>query len=184
MRSFISIELPDNVKAYIFHAFEKLKKSKVCKGKFVDKDNLHLTLKFLGKITSEEAEIIKKELEKVDFRQFPVETGKVGFFPNEKFIKVLWIELLSPDFEMLKKEIDSALKNAGFDQKDKEFFPHLTVARITAVRDKKAFLEKAKELAPKKMFFIVNQFSFRKSILKKKGPEYKTLKDYSMRMRA
>ena len=184
MRCFISIELPDNVKSQIFHAFEKLEHSKVCQGNFVKRDNLHLTLKFLDKVPSEKVELIKEELKKIDFRQFPVETGEVGFFPSEKFIKVLWIRLVSPDFEDLKKQIDNSLIKLGFNEKEREFSSHVTIARINKIRDKESFFDKVKELAPKKMFFIANEFSLIKSVLKKNGPEYKILKNYPMRLRA
>lgn len=183
MRCFISIELPENVRAQIFHAFEKLKNSKVCYGNFVDKDNLHLTLKFLGNVSEEQIEQIKKALKEIDFRQFPVETGEIGFFPNENYVKIIWIDLISSDFEFLKKEIDEKLHKLGFNEKEKEFTAHLTVLRIKGMRDKEAFFKKLTEIAPKKMFFIANQFSLIKSILKRKGPEYKNLENFQMRMR-
>ncbi len=183
MRCFISIELAENVKAQIFHAFEKLKNSKTCYGNFVKKDNLHLTLKFLGNISEEKIEEIKKVLEKIDFRQFPVETGKIGFFPNENYVRTLWIDLKASDFEFLKNEIDEKLHKLGFNEKDKNFTTHITVARIKGIENKQNFFNKLEEIAPKKMFFIVNRFSLVKSILKRKGSEYKTLKEFHMRMR-
>ncbi len=71
----------------------------------------------------------------------------------------------------------------GFNEKEKEFVTHITVARIKGIKDKQVFFNKLNEVAPKKMFFIVNQFSLVKSILKRKGPEYKSLGDFQMRMR-
>lgn len=184
MRCFVSIELPENVKSQIFHSFEKLEKSKVCYGNFVKKDNLHLTLKFLRDVPADKLDKLKEELKKIEFRQFPVETGEVGFFPNDKFVKVLWLALNSPDFEPLKKEIDERLSKLGFNEKEKEFSSHITIARINKIKDKPQFFEKVKELAPKKMFFIVDEFSLLKSVLKKEGPEYKILETIPMRLRA
>ena len=51
MRTFISIELPEQVKKEIFKEFKRLENSGFVVGKFVSKDNLHLTLKFLGTLT-------------------------------------------------------------------------------------------------------------------------------------
>lgn len=184
MKCFVSIELPENVKSQIFHAFEKLENSKVCYGKFVKKDNLHLTLKFLRDVSADKLDKLKAELKKIEFRQFPVETGEVGFFPNDKFIKIIWLALNASDFSFLKKEIDEVLSKLGFNENEKEFSSHITLARINKIKDKKLFFEKVKELAPKKMFFIVDQFSLLKSVLKKEGPEYKILETIPMRLRA
>ncbi len=184
MRCFISIELPENVRSQIFHSFEKLKNSKLGFGNFVDKNNLHLTLKFLGDLSEDKIELVKKALSEVEFRQFSVETGELGFFPNEKFIKILWLDLISPEFEFLKKSIDDKLQKLGFNEKEKDFVAHLTLTRIKKIDNKEAFLEKVQEIAPKKMFFVANQFSLMKSILKKNGPEYKILAEFPMRMRA
>ena len=60
MRTFVAIELPEDVRAKIFHAFEKLKSFNVLRGKFVEKDNLHLTLKFLGELTEKQITDVKK----------------------------------------------------------------------------------------------------------------------------
>ena len=183
MRYFISIELPDNVKDKIFNSFKKLKESKVCYGNFVKKDNLHLTLRFLDDVPEEKIESIKKALEEIDFRQFPIESGRVGFFPNEKYIEVLWIDLIASDFYFLKDEIDEKLEGLGFPKNGKEFKTHVTVARIKGINDKQKFFNKINEISPKKMFFIANQFSLVKSVLERNGPKYETLKEFPMRMR-
>jgi|AntAceMinimDraft_18_1070375.scaffolds.fasta_scaffold21630_3 2'-5' RNA ligase len=183
MRCFISIELPENIKSQIFHAFEKLKNSKLCQGNFTKKNNLHLTLKFFRNISQEKLEQIKKTLKEIDFPQFPVETGKIGFFPNEKYIKILWIELIASDFEFLKKQIDEKLKKLNLNGDEKSFISHITLVRINSIKDKKEFFKKIIKIAPKKKFFISNQFSLVKSILKRDGPEYKILENFQMRMR-
>ena len=184
MRCFVSMKLPDNVRAHIFHSFEKLRNSKICFGNFVRKDNLHLTLKFLGDLSEDQIVQIKKVLEGIEFRQFPVETGRVGFFPNEKYVKVMWVELVGNDFPDLKREIDGKLSALGFNEKEKDFTSHITVARVKSIKDKDAFFEKVREVHPKKMFFIADNFTLMKSLLKKKGPEHKVLESFQMRMRA
>ena len=60
MRAFIAIELPEHVRAKIFHEFETLSKKGVVGGNFVSKDNLHLTLRFLGEISEQKAKDIAK----------------------------------------------------------------------------------------------------------------------------
>ena len=53
MRVFIAIEPSEHVKSKIFHEFENLEKKNLFKGKFVERQNLHLTLKFIGDVSEE-----------------------------------------------------------------------------------------------------------------------------------
>lgn len=183
MRCFVSIEFPEHLRSEIFHAFEKVNNSKICTGNFVEKENLHLTLTFLGDVSEEELGKAKKILGKIDFQKFSIETGEVGFFPDENFIKIIWVGIHSPEIINLRNEIEETLKKEGFDFKEVDFVPHLTVARIKNIKDKKLFMDEVNKIKPGKMFFIAEDFSLMKSILKKSGPEYKTLERFGMRIR-
>ena len=183
MRCFISIELPDNVKSQIFNTFEKLRNSETCYGNFIREKNMQLTLKFIKKFPAEKIDLIKQALKEVDFRQFPVETGEVGFFPNDQNVKIIWIDLVASEFDFLREEIDRKLNKIGLNENERKFIPHLTVVRIKRIKDRQSFFNKVKEIAPRKMFFIANHFSLVKSILKRKGPEYTILNEFQMRMR-
>jgi len=181
MRAFISIELPENVKAGIFHTFEKLKGSGFCSGNFVEKNNLHLTLKFLGDISEEDAEKIAQKLSEIDFRKFAAETGEISFFPNEDYVKVIWVELVSKEIFGIKKIIEEKLSEIGIPKEEREFSSHITVARIKNIKDKVKFAEKIKDLKSEKYFFIIDELSLIKSELTKEGPKYKVLKNFVFR---
>ncbi len=183
MRCFVSIEFPEHVRSEIFHCFEKVKESGFCSGNFVGKDNLHLTLTFLGELDEDRLEIAKKVLAKIDFRKFPIETGGVGFFPSEDYIKTMWVEVVSPEIISLREEIERSLRKEGFEFKDMEFVPHLTVARIKSIRDKDRFKDVLGEIRLPKLFFIAEDFALMKSHLMKSGPEYKVLDRFGMRIR-
>lgn len=183
MRCFVAIEFPEHIRAEIFHAFENLKKSGSCFGNFVEKDNLHLTLSFVGEVSEEQVGEIKKVLKRIDFRKFPIEIGNLGFFPNESFVKIVWLDVLSNEILSLKKEIEKKLIKEGFSFKEIEFVPHLTVARIKGIKDKKKFHEEIEKIKLGKMFFIAEDFCLMKSVLKNDGPEYKVLERFDMRIR-
>jgi 2'-5' RNA ligase len=183
MRCFISIEFPEHIRAQIFHAFENLKKSGTCYGNFVEKENLHLTLSFLGELSEEEIKKAEGILNKIDFRKFPVEMGKIGYFPNEDYVKVIWVGVNSREIANLREIIENKLRKEGFSIKEIDFVPHLTVARIKSIKNKKGFFEEIEKIKLDKMFFIAEDFSLMKSILKKEGPEYKVLERFGMRIR-
>ena len=76
MRVFIAINLPEDIKAKVFHEFEIVQNSGLVTGNFVEKENLHLSLKFLGEVSEEEIEKIKKKLSEIKFKKLDVEIGK------------------------------------------------------------------------------------------------------------
>jgi 2'-5' RNA ligase len=184
MRCFVSIEFPEHIRSEIFHAFENLNNSGTCSGDFVGKENLHLTLTFLGELSEEEIEKAKIVLGKIDFRKFTIETKEIGFFPNENYIKVLWVGINSNEIISLRNLIENSLKKEGFDIKNMDFVPHLTVARIKSVKNKDKFIEELGRVKLENMFFIAEDFALMKSILKKEGSEYKVLESFGMRLRS
>lgn len=181
MRCFVSIELPGNVKAEIVHAFEKLEKSGTCSGSFVPKENLHLTLKFLGDISLEKIAEIKEVLSKMEFNRFPVEMGEVGFFPSEDHVNILWVGLSSENIKLLNEGVENELSKIGINKEEREFSSHITVARIKQIKNNEMFLHEVKRLKIKKDFFIVEGMNLIKSERRKKGVVYKLLENFNFR---
>ena len=173
MRCFIAIELPENVKAKIFHEFETLKKKNLFGGKFVGKESLHITLKFLGELTLEKVNEVKEKMKKIDFSKFVCEIGKSGFFDNEKRIKVIWIEAISKYLEQLEKKISE--KFPEFPPDYKKFSPHITTARVEYINDIKGLIENIKNVHMKNTRFEVEKMVLMKSEVTRGGIKYKIL---------
>jgi 2'-5' RNA ligase len=177
MRLFIAIDLPEEAKESI----EKIKAElKGLKGvKPVSQENIHLTLKFLGEVSDNKAEEVAKALEQVKFKPFKISISKMGVFPNENRIQVLWIdaEPAEPLFD-LKKRIDDALPRF---KDDHPFKSHITFARIKYIAnesDKKKILDILKE-SVEKTEFVVSKFRLYKSDLQPAGPIYDIVKEFA-----
>jgi 2'-5' RNA ligase len=177
MRLFIAIDLPEEAKENI----EKLKlELKGIKGiKPVSKENTHLTLKFLGEVSDNKADEIARALSQIKFKPFKTSISKMGVFPNENRIQVLWIdaEPAEPLFE-LKKMIDAALPRF---KDDHPFKSHITFARIKYIAnesDKKKILDILKRHI-NKTEFLVNKFRLYKSDLQPTGPVYGVVKEFA-----
>ena len=180
MRVFISVSLPESLRAEIFHEINKLEEAGHISGIFVEKDNLHITLAFLGELDEKKIVLVKEKLKGVKFPKFNVLTGKFGFFPNEDHIKVIWLEMISPELAKFQKEIDKVLSPLQFKIDTKEFIPHLTFARVKEVHDKQKLLEKMSKLKVIKGKFEVSKFELMKSELKRDGPSYKSLEEFKL----
>jgi 2'-5' RNA ligase len=176
MRLFTAIELPKELNEQIAELKEKLKTEHA--GMTITKDN-HFTLKFLGDVEDSKADEIKEALRKVKFDGYKTRLNSIGVFPNENYVRVVWVGL-KPEEETiaLKNKIDAVLKEFKF-KDDYDFHPHLTLARVKFVKDKEKFKELLKSLKVKDSEFEIKEFKLIKSELKPEGPEYTDLEAFS-----
>lgn len=178
MRCFVAVDLPSHTKSRIFHKFGILGSKGLFRGKLVKKDNLHLTLKFLGNLSEDKIKEVKKKLKNIKFSKFEGKIGNTGFFDHENNIKVIWVELLSNKLEKLQKEIDKEVKYFG--PQTKEFQSHITMARVTQVLNRQELVKEVKNMNFRKLDFEVNEFLLLKSELTKQGPKYKVLEKFKL----
>lgn len=174
MRLFIGIEIPDNTKDYLI-SIGKIISLHSGHYKFLNKEQIHITLKFLGEVPPNKLNNIIESLEKIKFNHFSVSLTKIGFFQNENHIRVIWVGL-EPEKELneLQKQIDNSLKQLF--NKEKAFKAHLTLARVKNIENKKTFFEGIRKLNIKNEKIYVNNFKLIKSTLTPKGPVYEDLK--------
>ena len=104
-------------------------------------------------------------------------TEKIGIFPDESYIRVVWIGFKGEDilFE-LHKSIDISLSRM-FDM-EKQFLGHITLARVKFVKDKKQFIEKLSSIKIEQKEFNIGSFKLYKSTLTKQGPVYEVVEEY------
>ncbi|MEM0379320.1 MAG: RNA 2',3'-cyclic phosphodiesterase [Nanopusillaceae archaeon] len=174
MRVFIAIDLPEEIKNKIVSYYKEIKG---VHGKFVEKENLHITLKFLGELQPNIVEKIKKELENIKFSKFNIEIGGFGNFNN----RVLWfgVKKGANNLIMLKKEIDNVIKKFGFYEED--FYPHITVLRIKQILSRSDYNHTLEKLSSANIGeFIVEEFSLKQSILRYEGPLYLDIARYKL----
>lgn len=179
MRLFIGIRIPENLKEKIEEVEKELRK-KVKEARVVKKENLHMTLKFLGEVKEEKIEGIDKKLKEVakKFSGFEVSAGKIGNFPEGKKMRVLWVGVESDgNLKKLNSEIEKELVEVGFPE-EKRFKEHITIARFKSTPDLK-FVERLKERYNYNLGqFEVKSFFLIKSNLTSEGPIYTDLKEY------
>ena len=169
MRCFIAIDLENDY-------FKELQSQiKDVKGTFPK--SFHLTLKFLGEVEENKADKIKELLRNIRFGQFKIYSSNIGFFPNENYIRVVWVGLEPRDRIIeLQKKIDNELLKLF--PKEKKFEPHITLARIKYIKDKGKFKELVKNIKVEKIEFKVDNFKLMKSTLTKQGPIYEVIVEF------
>lgn len=137
---------------------------------FVKPDNLHFTLAFLGDVQEKNINEIRDSVESVikNIRRKKIDVGGLGVFPNKKFVRILWVG--SDGLENIAEAFNSILCD------NKKPVPHVTIARIKNVTNKKKlidYIESNENLYIGKM--NVNEIKLKKSVLTPKGPIYSNL---------
>ena len=134
IRSFIAIELPDELRLKLGQLEAQLKSGKQPWVKWVNPDSIHLTLKFLGNIASDRTGEITRAMEEAaqGIPPFHLEVKDLGVFPNLKRVQVVWVGI-SGEVDKLgefQQRLESNLACLGFAPESRPFTPHLTLARL------------------------------------------------------
>lgn len=145
MRTFIAIELSDEIKDALAQIQSHLKYAGT-DVKWVEKDNIHLTLKFLGEIDENKCEKVKTALDEIakSVKPFEISLKDIGVFPKIEFPRVIWVGLdkgVKESTELAAKT-DDALSKIGFDKEARPFAAHLTIGRVRSPKNKATLASK------------------------------------------
>lgn len=206
MRLFIAIEIPENIKEFLLKIIPiNLPLDGV---NVVQKQNLHITLKFLGEVEESLIPDIKETLKSIsgEFSAFTLKITRPGVFPDKFKPRVIWIGTENTDtLKTIAKRIDENLHKYGFEKEQREFKAHITLARVKNFQNGrylferilKAFKDKiTSEISVKKKFssydivetiensspikFSVTEFVLMKSTLTPKGSIYNVLERFPL----
>ncbi|MEJ2690628.1 MAG: RNA 2',3'-cyclic phosphodiesterase [Deltaproteobacteria bacterium] len=125
-RLFVAIDFPEDI-------IQQL--TRMCYGlpgaRWVDEDQLHLTLRFIGEVDGAQLKEIKDELATIKVAAFRLTLKGIGHFPPRKNPRVLWAGVDKNDtLLLLKNKVDAAISRTGLPGDDRKFAPHVTLARF------------------------------------------------------
>ena len=133
IRAFLAIEPSEDVLQAMVRLQEKLKREISGKISWTRPQGQHLTLKFFGDISTEDANNISAAVQnRVAGFPLNLKIEKLGVFPNARKPRVLWCGT-SGDVEKLihlQKQLDGDFAGIGFPEEERPFRAHLTLGRI------------------------------------------------------
>jgi 2'-5' RNA ligase len=176
MRLFVGLALPDTVRDRLSVLY-----GGVDGARWISKENLHLTLHFLGEVDRETAEDVNLNLSHVEAPAFPLSIGEVGYFGKTKGPRALWAGVSGgDDLMLLRGRVGAALERAGIKIEGRKYKPHITLARLKNVKSEAlvGFLENniGLTLDP----FPVESFTLFRSHLGNGGSYYEPLAEYKL----
>lgn len=180
IRAFIAIELAQEIKDYLRQLESDFKKT-AADVKWVEPQNIHLTLKFLGEQDSKRIKAIKEILDKLanEKSRYNIELSHLGGFPKLETLRVIWIGLSAGDRET--KELAAGLEERtcrlGIPKEKREFSSHITIGRVRSPLNREKLVAAIKNCAiPEgKLKFQVEDIALFKSTLTPQGPIYEAI---------
>ena len=131
MRLFIAINFPQSLRDRMVEATEPLREQGF-PVRWIDRDQLHLTLKFLGDVKRDRLDDVTGVMDGVgaDFRPFEVGFERVGAFPSLRSPRVIWLGVeATMEMRAVKHDLEHGLVDMGFERETRAFQPHVTLAR-------------------------------------------------------
>jgi 2'-5' RNA ligase len=183
IRSFIAIPLSSEIHKKLHQVSDTLRKNLFSVPvRWVNPDNIHLTLKFLGDVSLSNLEILQNILasEVNTYSQFEISVGELGAFPNPRRPRILWIGVESPpELKAMQISIETSLERLGYPREDRPFSPHLTLGRLNRKTTYQDFGQVTKVLSTINVGFLgadrVKEVNLYRSDLKPGGAIYTRL---------
>jgi 2'-5' RNA ligase len=186
VRAFIAVPASDEVRHLVKDVVGSLRWAGA-DVKWVEPENVHFTVKFLGNISQEDAQKLGRALSESlrDTGGFDVTIVKAGTFPGgTKAPRVVWLGL-GEGFETLKDvalKVEDACAGLGFGRETRPFKAHLTIGRVR--RGSSGLSELAGAVAQvefKPLKLKVDRVNLTRSRLSPRGPTYTVIESIALR---
>lgn len=181
IRSFIAFDIEDSGVLENITKIQRVLAGTGADLKFVEPQNIHITLRFLGNITSTTVDKIYECMCRVQFTPFTVKIQGLGAFPNQRNPRVVWAGIREGAIQLrgIFEQLEPFLRSLGFAPDPKGFSPHLTIARVRSGRNKAQLVKRLMENVNFEFGTVkANCLRLKRSDLTPKGPIYTTLREY------
>ncbi len=183
MRLFLAFTISDKLKEKIYQQIECLS-AKIDYGvKWVEKENLHITLRFLGDTKEEKMSQLSSALKKVanNHKSTSVSLNKIEVIPNFYRPRLIWYSVKEQNnyLPALFSELEKELVRLNYKKSDHPLNLHLTLGRI-----KKRIKADWQEILSQVNYLTddinISKIALMKSTLTKTGPIYKELQKFPL----
>jgi len=184
IRSFLAIELPKTLLKKIEEIQGDLKLSRA-DVKWVNPENIHLTLKFFGNIDESRIDPIVKSIEGPIRTTSPffVKARGIGAFPHLKNPRVIWMGLVGGEecLADFQKQLNERLEGIGFEPEERSYHPHLTLGRVKSPKGRDELIGRMEKFREEEFGdFQVERVILFRSDLRPSGPIYTPLREIKL----
>ena len=138
IRTFVAIELPLEARDELVSVQAELKKSGA-DVKWVEPENIHLSLRFIGDVEPDKAEEIKELVAGTTAasKAFELTMKGTGVFPDLGHPRVIWagVDRGAGESTRLAADLEAGLQAIGIAGEERKFHPHITLGRVRSQRN-------------------------------------------------
>jgi 2'-5' RNA ligase len=175
MRLFVAIVLPDAVLRSLLAM-----QTGVPGARWQSRDQLHLTLRFIGETDGRQIAAIDDALASIHSPPFTLELKGVGSFGGRP-PRDIWVGVRASDALLhLQRKIESALQRAGCEPDGRKYTPHVTLARLKGAPNGRVMDFLADHALYASEPFSVDRFALFSSRLTPGGGIYRIEKTYRL----
>ncbi|HAF14077.1 MAG TPA: RNA 2',3'-cyclic phosphodiesterase [Blastocatellia bacterium] len=176
-RVFCAVEIPESVRQRVLQHVASLRAAVPDAHASWSRDpNLHLTLKFLGEISQTSVQKFSNAASRavVGCAPFTILLGQTGAFPKDSSPRVLWIGVNDAVGKLAKlhARLEDESVNAGFKKEERDFNPHLTVARLRQPRHARTLVSAHMQMGFEPAEITVSELLVIRSELGSEGSKY------------
>ena len=124
-RLFTALEIPRHIALSL-----SLLRGGLPGARWIDVDNYHITLRFIGDVDGRTADEIVDRLDRIDREEFQLTLTGIGSFGSKKPHSIWAGVSPSPELQALQGEIDRICMRVGLTPDPRKFTPHVTLARL------------------------------------------------------
>ena len=177
MRLFVGLTLPNPIRARLVSL-----KGGLPNARWIEDENLHLSLRFIGEVSGGIERDIDLGLQSVAVSPFDLTLAGFGAFERRGRVHSVWAGVEKPDaLSGLRDRIESALVRVGLEPEHRKFTPHVTLARMKNGNASAASLYLESHAAFRTSAFTVECFTLFESHLSHTGANYTVLADYPLK---
>ena len=177
LRLFVAIPLPETLRRSL-----AMLGGGIPGAGWVDADNLHLTLRFVGEIDEGTAQDVDEALAGLQAPSVEVQLAGMGQFGEGERARLLHAAVVrTPELVHLQERVEAAVVRAGCPHERRKFAPHVTLARLkgAAMPRVQAFIAAHALFRPPP--FVADRIVLYSSHLGRSGPIYRAEADYPLR---
>jgi 2'-5' RNA ligase len=153
--------------------------------KWVDEDQLHITLKFFGDTPDSTIKDISATAKDccLKYNSFSFDICSPGYFRKRQEPSVVFLQSAKTEgLNTLQADLESRFAGLGIPREERTFNPHLTLGRVKSVHDTSLFYDLMKQFPQRPVQAIpVRELILFESILKPSGPEYTVLEHFRLK---
>ena len=128
-RLFTALEIPRNAAMSL-----SLLRGGLPGARWIDVENYHITLRFIGDVDGRTADEIVDRLDRIDRPEFDLNLTGIGSFGSKKPHSVYAGVSMAPEMVALQAEIERICQRLGLPADPRKFMPHVTLARLRSSR--------------------------------------------------